>query len=102
MTYEEFLKDSDAVLSSLMRYLQLPSSAALVQSRKRSSLIKRSPSNLSSTLLNAADVKRWLHEWSHTADGAHLPLMDMFQSDAPHLLSVRNAQSACEYMAQLL
>eukprot|EP00326_Haptolina_ericina_P031424 CAMPEP_0181171982 /NCGR_PEP_ID=MMETSP1096-20121128/2208_1 /TAXON_ID=156174 ORGANISM="Chrysochromulina ericina, Strain CCMP281" /NCGR_SAMPLE_ID=MMETSP1096 /ASSEMBLY_ACC=CAM_ASM_000453 /LENGTH=300 /DNA_ID=CAMNT_0023259683 /DNA_START=103 /DNA_END=1005 /DNA_ORIENTATION=+ len=102
MTYEEFETDKDAVLLSLMRYLQLPPDAAPVHSRKRSSLLKRSPSNISSTILNAEDVNEWLQEWSHAIKGAHLPLVDMFQSDALDLFSVHSVQSACEYMRQLI
>lgn len=102
MTYEEFKYDEDAALMDLLGgRLQLPSATALVHSRRRSRMIKRSPSNISSMLLNADLVNTWLKAWSQDAEGLRvLPLEEMLQnSDLP---TYYNASSACDHMSSVL
>ena len=99
MTYEDFKKDNNAVLRGLLDFLQLPSLAASVSSRRRSSLMQRSPDNTSSVLRNAGDVKQWLRKWSHSAGGTYVPLEDMLQTDALDFNNSSHAQ--CKHMSRI-
>ena len=71
LSYEDFVRDGDAVLRGLFRFLDLPTDD--IAARRHSAILKRSAENVSSMLANAEDVVGWLRGWS----GAGAPLVDM-------------------------